>query len=270
MVQPAKQVDTTAAEAYEQFMVPSLFGPWVDDVVALALPQPGEHVLDVACGTGTATRLAAERVIASGTVVGLDIDPGMIEVARSRPTSSGGASLAWHCGSALDMPFEDGTFDVVLCLQGLQFFPDKVAGLREMRRVLKLVGRLAASVWRTIEHCKGHNSLAQVLERHGVDAGAARRPFSLGDADELHRLAPEAGFRDVNVHAVVKPMRFPSPQHFIDSLAAGAPSTRHALAKVPESERRVLIEEVSTALQPYVDKDGVAIPYASHLLLARP
>lgn len=270
MVEPAKQVDTAAAEAYEQFMVPNLFGPWVDDVVALAAPQTGEHVLDVACGTGIATRFVAERVTASGTAVGLDIDSGMIEVARMRPASSTGASLAWRCGSALDMPFEDGTFDMVLCLQGLQFFPDKVAGLREMRRVLKPAGRLAASVWRTIEHCKGHYALAQALERHGVDAEAARRPFSLGDADELQRLVRAAGFRDVNVRAAVKSIRFPSPQYFIESLAAGGPSTRHALAKVPESERRGLIEEISTALRPYVDKNGIAIPYASHLLLARP
>ncbi len=197
-------MDTTAAEAYEQFMVPSLFGPWVDDVVGLALPRPGDRVLDVACGTGTATRVAAKRVAPTGTVVGLDIDPGMIEVARSLATSSAGASLSWHCGTALEMPFKDGAFDLVLCLQGLQFFPDRLAGLREMRRVLKPEGRLAASVWRTIEHCTGHYVLTQALERHGMDAGAAQRPFSLGDPDELHRLTREAGFREMKVHAVVK------------------------------------------------------------------
>lgn len=269
MLETAKQVDTAAAEAYEQFMVPSLFGPWVEDVVALAAPRPGESALDVACGTGIAARLVAERVTASGAVVGLDIDPGMIEVARSRPAFSMGPSLVWRCGSVLDMPFEDGTFDIVLCLQGLQFFPDKIAGLREIRRVLKPAGRLAASVWRTIEHCKGHDALARALERHGVDAEAARRPFSLGDADELQRLVRTAGFRDVNVHAAVKTVRFPSPQLFIESLAAGGPSTRHALAKVPEPMRRGLIEEINAALRPYVDGDGIAIPYASHLLLAR-
>ena len=84
--------------------------------------------------------------------------------------------------SYYELPFQDGSFDAVLCLQGLQFFPDKVAGLKEMRRVLRAAGRLAASVWRAIEHCKGHDALAKVLQRHGIDAQAARRPFSLGDA----------------------------------------------------------------------------------------
>jgi SAM-dependent methyltransferase len=268
MVDSARQVDTAAARAYEQYMVPSLFGPWVEDVLELAALQSGERILDVACGTGTATHIAAKRVMPEGSAAGLDIDPGMIEVARVHPASPEQAPVTWHVGSALDMPFDDGTFDVVLCLQGLQFFPDKVAALKEMRRVLSGAGRLAASVWRTIEHCKGHAALAKVLERHGVDAQAARRPFSLGDADELATLARETGFSGVKIHAVVKLMRFASPEDFVRNLAAGAPSTRHALAKVPDSEQQQLVAEVSAELQPYVDSEGVRIPYASHLLVA--
>jgi ubiquinone/menaquinone biosynthesis C-methylase UbiE len=251
-------------------MVPSLFGPWVEDVIALAQLQPAERVLDVACGTGTATHIAAKRVAPKGSVAGLDVDPGMIEVARTKPLSAEGVRVTWHCENALKMPFQDGSFDVVLCLQGLQFFPERVAGLKEMRRVLTTAGRLAASVWRAIEHCKGHDALAKVLERHGVDAQAARRPFSLGDAEELVGSAREAGFRNVKVQAATKLMRFPSPKDFVQNLAAGAPSTRHALAKVPDTQRQQLIAEVSAELQPYVDAHGVGIPYASHLLFAQP
>jgi len=270
MVDLPNQVDTTAACAYETHMVPSLFGPWVEDVIALAQLQPAMRVLDVACGTGTATHMAAKRVTAKGSVAGLDVDPGMIEVARTKPFSEERAHVTWHCENALKMPFPDGSFDVVLCLQGLQFFPERVAGLKEMRRVLTPAGRLAASVWRAIEHCKGHHVLAKVLERHGVDAQAARRPFSLGDAEELAGSARAAGFRNVKVQAVTKLMRFPSPEDFVQNLAAGAPSTRHALAKVPDTQRQQLIAEVSAELQPYVDAHGVGIPYASHLLLAQP
>jgi len=270
MEDPARPPDTTAAEAYERFMVPALFGPWVEDVVALALPQPGERVLDVACGTGTATRFVGERVAPSGRVVGLDIDPAMLLVARSRQTSPPRWPPAWFRGSALAIPFRDRTFDVVVCLQGLQFFPDRAVGLREMRRVLTRGGRLAASVWRTIEHCRGHAALADALRRHGIDTGAVQRPFSLGAADELRRLAHEAGFAEVHIHAEVKPMRFPSARRFVESLVAGAPSSRQALARVPEDQRRALIEEVEAALRPYVDRNGLAIPYGTHVLSARP
>lgn len=270
MAQSSNQIDTTAAQAYENYMVPSLFGPWAEDVIALAQLEPSDRVLDVACGTGTATHIAAKRVAPKGSVAGLDVDPGMIEVARAKPLSADAAPVTWHCEDALKMPFQDGSFDVVLCLQGVQFFPDRVAGLMEMHRVLSAAGRLAASVWRAIEHCKGHDALAKVLQRHGIEAQAARRPFSLGDAEELVGSTREAGFRKVKVQAITKRMRFPSPQDFVENLAAGAPSTRHALAKVPDTQRQQLIAEVSAELQPYVDANGVGIPYASHLLLAQP
>ena len=269
MVEPLKRVEAAAAaRAYEQYMVPSLFGPWIDDVLALATLKPSERVLDVACGSGAATRLAATRVGLQGSAAGLDIDPGMIEVARERSGSAEGAPIAWHVASALDMPFEDGAFDAVLCLQGVQFFPDRLAGFKEMRRVLASAGRVAVSVWRTIEHCKGHAALAKVLERHGIDAQAARRPFSLGEAYELEMLGHRAGFAGVRVDAVVKVMRFESPADFVRILAAGAPSTRHALAKVSESQRQQIVAEVDAELQPYVDSSGLGLPYASHFLSA--
>ena len=263
------QIDTTAARAYDDHMVPSMFGPWVEDVVALAQLRPAERVLDVACGTGTATHAAATRVTPQGFVAGLDIDPAMIEVARNKLLPADVARVTWHCESALDMSFQDGSFDVVLCLQGLQFFPDRLAGLEEMCRVLTATGRLVASVWRAIEHCKGHDALAKALERYGLDAQAARRPFSLGDAEDLVGLAQKAGFRNVKVQAVTKLMRFPSPQDFVQRLAAGAPSTRHALAKVPDTRRQELIEAVGAELRPYIDAEGVGIPYSSHFLLAQ-
>jgi len=103
-------------------------------------------VLDVACGTGVVTRAAAERVASGGRVAGIDLNPGMIAVARSLPPTAG-AAIEWHEASALALPFADSGFDVVLCQQGLQFFPDKALALREMRRVLRPGGRLALSVW---------------------------------------------------------------------------------------------------------------------------
>ncbi|MDH3601150.1 MAG: class I SAM-dependent methyltransferase [Candidatus Tectomicrobia bacterium] len=269
MSEHAQTIDTTAAEAYEHYLVPSLFGLWAPDVVELANLRAGDHVLDVACGTGTATRLAAAYVTTAGRVVGLDLDPGMLEVARALPASVG-AAVEWRRGNALELPFDDNTFDAVLCLQGLQFFPDRVAGLAEMRRVLKSTGRLAVSVWSSLEYCKGHDALARALERQQVDAGAVRRPFSLGDAEELRAIVFEVGFRDVELRTVTKLARFASPKHFVDSIAAGAPSSRHALTQVPEQAQSMLVEDVSATLQPYLDEDGVAIPVESHLLRAQP
>src|SRR5439155_11949491 len=104
------------------------------------------RVLDVACGTGVVARAAAERVGAAGRVIGIDLNPGMIAVARSLPEPAG-ASIEWVERSALDLRLQDATMDVALCQQGLQFFPDKALAMREMRRVLARGGRLALSVW---------------------------------------------------------------------------------------------------------------------------
>ncbi len=151
----AGNIDTTAAAAYEKHLVTKVFGPWAERVVEIAAPAPGEAVLDVACGTGVGARLAVPRVMPGGRVVGLDNDPGMIEVAR-RLAAQEKIDVEWHCKSALALPFADATFDLCLSLQGPQFVSDPLAGLNEIHRVLKPGGRLGASFSATIEHNKGH------------------------------------------------------------------------------------------------------------------
>jgi SAM-dependent methyltransferase len=262
-------VDTAAAEAYEEYMVPKIFGPWAQLVVDVVAPKPSDHILDVACGTGIAARLAANSVTASGRVAGLDIDPGMIAVAR-RLGRDAQVPVEWYCGSALDMPFEDHTFDLCFCLQGLQFFPDRVSGFSEIRRVLRPTGRLVATLWWPIEHNKGHYALAQSLERRGVDASAGRRPFSFGAANEIHETARRAGFREVNLRTEERLVRFPSVEAFVHCLASGAPSTRHALAKISKESLDQLIKDVMIVLEPYVTGGELAFPMKTHVVFARP
>ena len=158
------QLDGSAPELYERYIVPAVTALWAADLVEWAAPGPGERVLDVACGTGVVARLAAEGV-GAGRVVGLDINAGMLAVARSLPPRAG-LPIEWHEGSALSMPFPDAAFDLVLCQLGLQFFPDRPAALREMRRVLSPSGRLGLSVYSSIEHDPVAYALADALDRH--------------------------------------------------------------------------------------------------------
>src|SRR5215211_7950220 len=113
-----------AAEQYQGLLVPAIFGPWAARLVELAEIRDGERILDVACGTGAVTRLAAVRTGTTGRVVGLDINPGMLSVARAQPDVEG-APIEWIEASALEMPLPDGSFDVVLCQHGLQQIPDR-------------------------------------------------------------------------------------------------------------------------------------------------
>ena len=140
------QLTLEAAELYERYPARYILGPWAPLLVDTARVTAGERVLDVACGTGVVTRAAAKRAGPTGRVVGIDLNPGMIAVAKSLPAPIG-ASIEWLERSALDLRLENASFDVVLCQQGLQFFPDKLVALQEMRRVLDQRGRLALSVW---------------------------------------------------------------------------------------------------------------------------
>src|SRR5215468_6069587 len=122
-------------ENYERYLVPSIFGPWASDLVEVAAPQLGERVVDIACGTGIVALTAAQRVGSGGRVVGLDLSVPMLQVARTAAAARG-VSVEWREGSAVKLPLADAAFDVAFCQQGLQFFPDRGAALREMYRVL--------------------------------------------------------------------------------------------------------------------------------------
>jgi ubiquinone/menaquinone biosynthesis C-methylase UbiE len=258
---------SSAAEAYEHYLVSKIFGPWAEMAIDLAAPRPGETVLDAACGTGIGVRLAAPRVQPGGGLIGIDNDPGMVTVAR-RIAEDEGISAEWRCESLLQLSFADATFDLCLCLQGPQFATDPAAALAELRRLLKPSGRLIATMWCAIEHNKGHYALAQALERQGVTP--ATRPFSLGDGETVRTLVRQAGFQKIELQARELQASFASAEAFIAGVAAGAPATRHALAQLPENRKQQFVEDVKAILQPYV-KDGiVTLPTRAHLLFATP
>ena len=167
------QAGRSPAEVYDECFVPALFRPWGPVLCDAAHLVPGQHVLDVACGTGALTAAAADRVAsrdsasdaARGAVLGLDANPEMLAVARrKRP------DVEWHEGRAESLPFADASFDAVLSQFGLMFFDDRVAALREMHRVLKPGGRVA------------------ILEFSQVKAEGLRKLYDLYSFEGLPRL----------------------------------------------------------------------------------
>lgn len=266
------QLTGNAAELYERYLVPAITGVWAADLVHRAALQPGEHVLDVACGTGIVARLAAEQVGPQGAVVGLDLNTAMLAVARSLPPLPG-APISWTEASVLAMPFSDATFDVVLCQLGLQFFPDRPQALREMRRVLVPGGRVLLSVFGPIVHNPAPQALAAALERHlGAHASAIKRSeHELDDPGELDDLVAGAGFTKVSIETTTQQIRFPSPREYVRIQFAATPLA--TLMKEMPSEQQValvdaVIAEVTAALQPYVGDNGLVFPQECHTLSA--
>ena len=259
------QPGLSPAEIFERDMVPAIFAGWVAPLLDLVDPKPGERLLDVACGTGVVAREGVARVGAGGRVVGLDVNANMLSVARTIAPA-----VEWHEGNAMAPPFDDGAFDVVVCQQGLQFFPDPAIGLREMHRVLTPGGRLGVAVWGALASSPAHLALVRSLERHvGADAATMMSmPFRFGDARTLHALAEAAGFRDVLVRSELRPARFPSAEAFTRGVLGGGTLARSGV-RVSGEALDSIIGEVTRALASYVGADGAALPMESNLIFGR-
>ena len=237
------QLDGSAPELYQRYLVPAITTKWAEDLVSRAQPQPGEAVLDIACGTGVVARLAGRRMI-RGRVTGLDLNKGMLAVARTLPSE--GAAVDWVEGSALDLPFPAGQFDVVLCQLGLQFFPDQRRALLEMRRVLSPSGRVAISVYSPIEQTLGAHAFVLALDHVlGPDASRIKRgEHSFSAPDQLQKLMAEAGFAEVDVQTVEQKISFPSVLDYVRFQLLATPMAA-LLTDRSEADRLAAIKSIA-------------------------
>jgi ubiquinone/menaquinone biosynthesis C-methylase UbiE len=256
-------------ENYERYLVPRIFALWAEDLVEAAALRAGERVLDIASGTGIVARIAARRLGNRGSIVGLDTSAPMLATARVAATAEG-AAVEWREGDALDQPFTDGAFEVVLCQQGLQFFPDKPRGLREMHRVLRPGGRIVLSVWGPIERSPGFAVLAEALTRH-VDPQAgnllASGPFSLCDTDELRTLIAGGNFQDIVIRRVTKTLHYASLEEFVLGYMSGS-ALAGVVGDMDESARASLIAEVTAKLGIAIDEQGLRFPTETNIATA--
>jgi len=260
------QIPFSGAEIYETIFVPAMMAEWAPKTVALANPQPGERVLDVACGTGVLTRLVAFSIVPNGQVVGLDLNPEMLAVARKTTINpSAAAPIGWCEGNVSAMPFENEIFEIVFCCFGLMSFPDRAAALNEMRRVLVYGGRLAISVWGSIDKCPGQTAIRESFERHFGRENAALfyRQHTLDNPDVVRSLITDAGFQDVSVQRSMGSVRLPSPEHLVRSYGAMAE------IETDEPTRLKVIDEVTRALQPHTGANGLVYPIEAILASAK-
>ncbi|MCB0168080.1 MAG: methyltransferase domain-containing protein [Anaerolineae bacterium] len=256
------QVNTSAAEVYDAFFVPALFGEWGSRVAEAAAIQPGQRVLDVACGTGVLARAAAERVGPAGEVVGLDINEGMLAVARKKAPH-----ITWQHGPAEALPFEDNSFDVVVSQFALMFFEDRQAALKEMMRVLRPGGRLAVAVWDSLDNTPAYATITAMLKRLFGDeaANALYAPFNLGDTATLQALFAEAGIPQGHITTIEGTGRFETIDAWMTTEIKG-----WTLADIIDDEQfEQLLIEAKKVLQPFVTSGGsVVFSSPAHIVTA--
>ena len=253
------------AENYERFFVPTIGGPVAKDLIEAAELIPGERVLDVGCGTGIVTRLAAEKVTSAGQVAGLDVHPAMLAVARAATPQ--GLAIDWYEASAEAVPLPDDSFDVVLCQMSVQFMHGQLGALREMRRVLEPGGRLVLNVPGPTPLLFEH--LADALAKHiGPEAAHfVHLVFSTHEPDELRQLATSAGFSKVNVRRAMKSLALPPAVDFLWQYIHSTPLAG-IVTQATAQQRLALQEEIGRRWQLFRSGVGLAMEVGMTTLLA--
>lgn len=270
------QLAADAAGRYHDVLVPTILGPAARALLEAMAVRRGDRVLDVGCGTGAATRFAAEQAGESGSVVGVDVNPAMIACAREHLRGAGGA-VTFTEASALELPFEDDTFDVVLCAQTLQFLPDRGATVAQMRRVLRPGGRAGVSTWSPIEDNPYFESLVEAVRAHVGDETAAGlgAAFKLTDAEELRSLLSGETASDgveasngveLSGGAEVRTVRFeldlPDASSFVPRHIAATPMAA-GYARASAGARAAVLADVAASMAPYRIVGGMRVPFAT-------
>lgn len=258
---------SVAAERYERDLVPALFEPWADALVDIAGAGTGDRVLDLACGTGVVARAAARRVMPGGRVCGVDVNEDMLTVARRA-----GAGIDWRQAEASRTGSPDAAFDIAFCQQGLQFMPDPLAVLREVRRVLAPGGQAVIATWCAADGGDaGYTPIARAFRRHVPDdpgpTGFISGIFALSDGSEVGRLAVAAGFDDVSVERRAATVRFPTAEAWVDAFLGAAPVP--SISSLAGEARAAIVADAAIALQPYVDPTGLAFPLRTNIVVCR-
>lgn len=247
------QLTQSAAEVYEEFFVPALFGQWPDRVLNAVGVSEGDRVLDVGSGTGVLARAAVERVGETGRVAGIDANEGMLAVA-SRLTPK----VSWQVGAAERLPYPDDSFDRVVSQFALMFFTDRHAALAEMARVLAPGRSVAIATWTSLDTTPGYAAMVELLgELFGSDAAdALRAPFLLGEPEDVQKLVAGV-FPDPVVTTHDGTARFESIEAWVHTDIRG-----WTLAdRIDDDQYKQLLREANRRLARFTDTNGrVAFP----------
>jgi len=262
-VAEAGQVSTEAAEVYERFFVPALFGQFAPLVAEAARAEPGQRSLDVACGTGVLAREMHRRTGRGAGTSGLDCNPGMLAVARRTEPA-----IDWVEGKAEALPFPDHGFDAVVSQFGLMFFEDRRAALREMWRVLRPGGHMVVAVWDSLGNLPGFAALEALFQQQlGEEAAASlRAPFVLGDSAALRATIEAAKIADGKIETRHGTARFRSIEDWVRTEVRG-----WTLADRVDGEGyQRLQRSARERLLDFTDSDGsVAFAVAAHFVVTR-
>lgn len=261
------QFDGSIPEFYDRHLGPLLFEPYAADLARRVAKLRPRNVLEVAAGTGIVTRRLLEVLPRDSRLTVTDLNEPMLEHARRRVGQD--SRLSWRQADALDLPFDDGEFDTVVCQFGLMFFPDKSQGMHEFHRVLSPGGHLLLSVWDSLDNNPlGAITHTTIAEFFPVDPPEFyKTPFGFHDVAELRKVATGSGFRDVEIETLSFEAKSPSAREAAKGLVRGNPVVNAIRERAPdrleEIERRT-----SQRLAERYGSRPLRIPMQAHVMTA--
>ncbi len=219
---------------YDEYLVPLIFAPYADDLAERLARRAPSRILEIAAGTGVATRAMASRLPASAAIIATDLNPGMIDTAARIGTAR---PVQWRQADAMQLPFADGEFDAVVCQFGVMFFPDKGAAYAEARRVLKRGGLFLFNAWDRIEDNEFADEVTRALATVFPDDPPrflARTPHGYHDRATIERDLRRGGFAaPAHIDTVAARSPAPSPRHAAIAYCQGTPLRNEIEARDP-------------------------------------
>jgi ubiquinone/menaquinone biosynthesis C-methylase UbiE len=268
MTLPTYAMDqATFPQMYERWLVGPLFRPWAQLTVEELGLSAGDRVIDIACGTGIVARVAQELLGDGDSIVGVDVSPAMLQVARAVAPG-----IDWREGSASSLPLHAGEqFDAVVCQQGLQFFADKPGAALQMRRALAPGGKLAVSTWRSDDEMPFFRELRAVAEGHLGPIADER--YGYGDAGALDALLRDAGFEEVRLQKLSRSMRFDDGAVFVrmNSMALVGMSVRGKAMSDAERKRTLeaIVRDSAQVLRAHTSEGALVCELSTNFATAR-
>ncbi|NKB49462.1 MAG: methyltransferase domain-containing protein [Alphaproteobacteria bacterium] len=255
-------------ELYDTYLVPMIFEAYAADLAERVVALKPETVLETAAGSGVVTRALAARLNPAARYVVTDLNQPMLDHAASRQGPDD--RITWQQADALELPFDDASFDAAVCQFGVMFFPDRVAGYAEAKRVLKPGGRFHFNVWDHI----GVNEIADIVTQTAASIFPGdppqfllRTPHGYHDTGAIEEELHSAGFGNVSVTTITEESPAPSPRHAAVAYCEGTP-----LRSEIEARDASLLEHVTErATQAIADQYGngpIAAKIQAHIFTA--
>lgn len=255
-------------EHYDAHLGPFFFEFYAGDTARRVDAPEGARVLETACGTGISTRALRAALPDSVKIIATDLNEPMIDYARGKVGEA--ANVEFRVADATDLPFEDSSFDTLVCQFGVMFLPDKAAGMREAARVLKPGGTFLFNVWDSFEFNTvariSHETVGRFFESDPPQF--MRMPFGTYEIDPLKAMLIEAGFRDIDISVVPTVSQAPTARHFAIGMVKGNPTVHEVTERATASSEEV-IDAVADAFREAFGDAPFRAPLQAILFTAR-